>query len=264
MRAVEHDRQTTQAQRTGHRRLAEFRVAHGRVADPHDLADRLGRNGREWRFEFGFDRQFDVVGELLARGGKEFDAVVVMRIMGCADHDACIRAQAAGQVCDRRRRHRPEQADIRASRDQPRLERRLEHVAGNARVLADHDRGMAMGAGQHAPDRATEFQHELGRDRPFADPAANAVGSKVLARAHVGWFCLLQPIRPIGALSASGPRTQTPRRAGRLAITSDQTQSPICFWRCSQRSCASRLSVAIGRASRRSMPMSSSVSSQKP
>ncbi len=272
VRAVEHDRKSAQAERGRHGRLAELGVARGGVLDADHLADRFGVDRRELGFELALDRVLDVVVELLAGRREELDAVVLVRIVRSADHDAGARAQAARQIRDGRRRHRAEQAHVRAGGDEARFERGFEHVAGHARVLADDDGRLAVRRGQHGAGGAAELEHELRGDRPFADAAADAVGSEIFALAHVdrpshARVLACQTDRAgARAVRPAPSKKQTPREAGRRRSCSKQwrDQSPICFCRCSQRSCASRLSVAIGRASRRSMPISSSVSSQYP
>ena len=61
------------------------------------------------------------------------------------------------------------------------LKRSLEHVARNARVLADeHGRVSRQAlAAKNAACGLTEAQHEVGRDRRLADTAANTVRTKI-------------------------------------------------------------------------------------
>ena len=76
-------------------------------------------------------------------GREELDAVVVVRIVRGGDHDAAIGAQRARQVRDGRRRHRAHQLHVDAGGDQPGFQRGLEHVVGDARVLADDHHRLA-------------------------------------------------------------------------------------------------------------------------
>ncbi len=196
VRAVQHHLQPAQVEAARHAGLAELDVAADRVARAHRLAQALGFHRGERRVERGFDRALGGVVELLALGGEELDAVVVVRIVRGADHDAGVGAERTGQERDRRGRHRPEQLHIGPGGDQPGLQRRFEHVAGNARVLADHHRRpcSAFGAGaEHAAQRIAQAHHEIGGNRALPDPAADAIGAEIFARAHgVGtrdsWF----------------------------------------------------------------------------
>ena len=95
----------------------------------------------------------------------------------------------------------PEQAHVGAGGDQARFERGFEHVARDARVLADDDGRLARAAGEHRAGGAAELEHELGRDRPFADAAADAVGAEVFAIAHAGSF----PVRVLVCRSGRWP-----------------------------------------------------------
>ena len=83
----------------------------------------------------------DGVGQLGAAAGEELDAVVVERIVRRADHDAGRQPQRARQIRDRRRRQRSAQIDVDARGGKSGLERRLEQVARDARVLADQHAG---------------------------------------------------------------------------------------------------------------------------
>ena len=82
------------------------------------------------------------------------------------------------EIGDARRRQRSDQHDVDAGGDEAGLERGFEHVAGQARVLADEHRA-ALGR-EHARRGARQAQREIHGHRMFADPAANAVGAEIL------------------------------------------------------------------------------------
>ncbi|MCW0450404.1 hypothetical protein NB706_003238 [Xanthomonas sacchari] len=185
VRAVQHQFQPAQVEAARHAGLAELDVAADRLARAHRLAQPLGLDGGERRVQRGLDRLLGGVVELLAVGGKELDAVVVVRVVRGADDDAGVGTESAREERHRRSRHRPEQLHVGAGRDQPGLQRRLEHVAGDARVLADHHGGMCRTVmRQHTPQRITETHHEIGGNHTLSDPATNTVGTKVLTGAH--------------------------------------------------------------------------------
>src|SRR5690606_17681819 len=73
-------------------------------------------------------------------------------------------------------------------RVEPRFKRGFEHVARNARVLADEDHGISGGLGfpllEHAAHGMGEPQHEVRRDGRLADGAAYAIGAKIFS-AHL-------------------------------------------------------------------------------
>ena len=102
---------------------------------------------------------FHVVGELGAGRGKELDPVVVERVVRRADHDPRRQPQRARQVRDARCRQRAAQIDVDARGRQAGFQRRLQHVAGNARVLADEN------AGTIAAPRAVD-RHQRAAQRP--------------------------------------------------------------------------------------------------
>ena len=184
MRAIQHQAHAVQAEVVGHGALAELDVARLGIVDAVRLAQAFRRHGGELGIDLALDRRLDRIVELLAVGREELDAVVLVRIVRGADDDAGVGAQAARQERHRRRRHRAEQAHVGTGGDQARLQRRLEHVAGHARVLADQHRRPFAAAAQGHARRATQAQHELGGDRPLADLSADAVGAEVFALAH--------------------------------------------------------------------------------
>ncbi len=186
MRAIEHDVQPAQVERLD-ARDQERPVAVCAVGDARGLADLVRRDGPHRLRESMFDRELELVGQLLARGIEELHAVVEIGVVRSRDDEARARPKLAREPGDGRRRHRAEQLRTGAGRDQTGLERGFEHVAGDARVLADQHVGPAIArCAQHAPERMADAQHEFGRDRLLADPAANAVGSEILLVAH-GW-----------------------------------------------------------------------------
>ena len=191
MRAIDHQLQTGKPGAGGHAALAELDVATRRVIDPRHLANRLGHDHR--LVEQRFDLCLDVVGQLGALPREELDAVVVIGIVRGTDDDAGLGMEGAREVGDRRRRHRPKQHHIGTGGHQPGLQGRLEHVAGNARVLADQHPANALTAKRNARCPA-QLEHELGSDGELANPTANAVGTEILSR-HFNSICLNRQFR---------------------------------------------------------------------
>ena len=131
--------------------------------------------------------QLPGVGQLLALRREELDAVVVERVVRGADHHAQVQPQRARQVGHAGRGQRAGQQHVDAGRGEAGLQRGLEHVAGDARVLADqHRRPRRRSRLQHAAHGMAQAQHEVGRDRRLADRAADAVGAEIFsAHRHV-------------------------------------------------------------------------------
>src|SRR5690606_15626359 len=93
------------------------------------------------------------------------------------DDDAEVRAELLREHGDRGRRQRSGQQHVDAGRDEAGLERRLEHVAGHARVLADQN-GAALRR-ERARGRAREPQRKIHRHWVGTDPAANTVRAEI-------------------------------------------------------------------------------------
>ena len=106
----------------------------------------------------------ELVRELAAVAVEELDAVVLIAVVRGADDHAEVAAEALRHVGDAGRRQRTDQQHVHAGGDESRLERGFEHVAGDARVLADeyaaavrreHARGGARElAGRNPPSSA--------------------------------------------------------------------------------------------------------------
>ena len=118
------------------------------------------------------DLVLDRVGQLEALRIEQLDAVVLRRIMGCGDDRAARGVELADQQRHRRRRDDARQKRRAARAGDAGDHRRLQHVAGKARVLADHDRLAEKRHGGLA-EPVCQLAGELG-----VRHAANAVGSE--------------------------------------------------------------------------------------
>jgi hypothetical protein len=94
MGTVDNDLQSFQVELGRKRALAELDVAPGRVVEPLDLAKPPCFDAMPRPLEFLLDLRFDGVGQLLAAGGEELDAVVRIGIVRGADDDAGVQSQA--------------------------------------------------------------------------------------------------------------------------------------------------------------------------
>src|SRR6202020_2049914 len=92
------------------------------------------------------------------------------------DDDAEIASESLRHVGDAGRGQRTDQEDVDAGGDEARFERRFEHVAGDARVLADQHASAARG--QNACGCAREPQCEIDRHRRLAAAAATPISPK--------------------------------------------------------------------------------------
>jgi hypothetical protein len=184
-----HDNfQTFEREIAGEGALAEFDVAPGGIVQAAGLAQAGRIHPHRRLFQRRFDRPLPVVREFGALGAEKLDAVVRKRVVACADDHAQAGPQGTGEIRHGGRRHRPQQHHIDASRVEARFQRGLQHVAGNAGVLADQHRRMVLGALEHPAHRVGKPQHEVRCDRRLAHGAANAIGSKVFScHPSVSW-----------------------------------------------------------------------------
>ena len=180
VRAVQRNLQPLELQFARHRTLAELHVARPGIVDAGRLAEPFRADGEKRLVDGGLDLGFSGVVEFFTLRGEQLDAVVLVRIVRCRNHYPGIGPERSNQLGHRRRRQRPQHAHIGPGGDETRFERRLEQIAGNARVLADqHGRMFRAIGGQHAPQGIAYPHHEFGIDHAFADTAANAVGTEV-------------------------------------------------------------------------------------
>src|SRR5689334_10209995 len=187
VRAIDDQLHAAQRAVLRERALAELEVTALGVVHALGLTQVRGGRDRERRIEQRLDLALDRVRELHAVGGEELDAVVVVRIVRGRDHHARREAQRAREERDRRCGHRSHQQRVDACRREPGFERGLEHVARDARVLADEDRGTRavrrrdVCAREDLAGGVAELQDEIGRDGRLAHAAANAVGAEEFA-----------------------------------------------------------------------------------
>src|SRR6185369_13859790 len=120
-----------------------------------------------------------LVRQLGALPAEEFDTVVRVGVVAGADDHAEAGPLGPGQIGNARGRQRTEQHHIDTRRIEARLERALEHVARNARVLADQHRGPLLRPLQYPADGMRQPQNEVGSDGRFAHRPADAVGAEI-------------------------------------------------------------------------------------
>ena len=196
--AVDDDLQTAQVARSIHRALAELDVAPARVVDAERPAKLQGVDPHRRLLQQPLDGGLPFVRQLVAFAVEQLDAVVLVAVVRAADDDAGVGAECSGEVRDRRRRHRAEQADVDSGRYQAGFQHRFDHVAGDARVLADHHlRGVAVG--QRLADGPAQAKAEVRGDRRLADAPANAIGAEEVPFHAAHAASLVSRASPAGA-----------------------------------------------------------------
>ena len=167
--------------RRGKRALGELDVAVLRVVDALGAAE-LGRGEllRQVALDQLLDLALDLVGELEAVRPEQLDAVVVVRVVRGRDHDAEVGAHGAREHGDRRRRHRAGQQHVHADRGEAGDQRGLDHVAGEAGVLADQHAVAVLAALEDQAGGLPDLEREFGRDHAVG-AAANAIGTEIFA-----------------------------------------------------------------------------------
>ena len=180
--AVDDDAQPREREVAADRALDVFDIAVLDAVDAPRPAE-LGRAGEALR-QVGIEERLDLglalVGELCPVRAEELDAVVGEGIVRGGDHDPEVAAHRAGEHADRRRRDRAGDEHVHADRGEAGDEGVLDHVAGEAGVLADDDAVAVLAVLQREPRRHADLQRHLRRDRRLVRPAADAVGAEIL------------------------------------------------------------------------------------
>ena len=180
MSTIEHHLQPSKIGAGRHTALAELDITPCSIIDARRLANLCRLNHRHRLIQQLLNHQFHFIWQLGALTGKELDAIIVMRIVRGTDDNAGLRLKSTGQIGHCRSWHRPQKLHIGAGSSQPSLKSRLEHIAGNARVLANQNAALAVLAESHAR-RPAELEHELGSDWILPDMTTNTVGSEILS-----------------------------------------------------------------------------------
>lgn len=123
----------------------------------------------------------DVIRKLVAVGSEELDAIVAKRIVRGGDHHADIGPQRPRQHGDAWRRDRAEQKDVEPRRREARDHRVLEHIAGEARIAADHHPVSVSAVSENGSHCNADPHGEVRRHRKYIGLAANAVGAEISA-----------------------------------------------------------------------------------
>ena len=144
---VEHDLDAVEALLAG--REHEFHVLVEKVRAVLDVADVLCRRARVVvvRLELvhdGLELILDGIRQLVAIAAEELDAVVVERVVRGRDDDARLGLVLAREVGDGRRRDDAREHGAAACRADAGRQRRLEHLARDARVAADDDERLLL------------------------------------------------------------------------------------------------------------------------
>ena len=172
--------------------LHELDVAAGRVVDPLGAAEAVALRqlpplAAIVDAHAGFDLRFDVIRQLEAIGPEQLDAIVLERIVGGGDHDAEIGPHAARQHGHGRRRQRTGEHHIHAARQESRCQGVFQHIAGKARILADHYPMPVAAAGEMGAGGQCQLQRNVGRDGVAIGGTADAVGAEQLADRLLRW-----------------------------------------------------------------------------
>ena len=124
------------------------------------------------------DPGLHAVGELVALSAEDLDAVVLIGVVTGGDHDARVRLFLHGEIGHRRGGNGAHRLYVAAHGAEPRHQGGLQHVGGDAGVLADHHGGAAaLVLHQNSAHGLPHAEGHVGSE-VLPHHAADAVGSK--------------------------------------------------------------------------------------
>ncbi len=175
--AIDDDFEVAEIEAAGCRCLDGLDVSALHVVQPLGAPDRRGVRERHVRRRHHerLDPALDGIRQLESVRAEQLDAVVLVRIVRSRDHHADIGTHRSRQEAHGGRRDRPQEKDIDAHRQEAGRQRLLQHVARQARILAD-DGAIAMGAtAEHLSRGHADAHRHFGGHRRGIGAAANAV-----------------------------------------------------------------------------------------
>ena len=185
--AIDDHLQAVEVQEARKAGLGDLDVAGLGVIDPAHAAEVAGGHQTllQALVHMGLDLQLADVAELVAVRAEQLDAVVGKGIVRGADHHAQVRAHGAGHHGHGGRRQRAEQPHVHAHAGEAGDQRRFDHVARQAGVLADDHQGpAAMITAEQLSGGQAHAQRDLGGHRVAVGLPANAVGAEIGPLAH--------------------------------------------------------------------------------
>ena len=148
----------------------------------------------------GFHRRFQLIGQLTAVGAEDLDAVVLKRIVGRRNDNACIGLVRHGEIGHGRCGDDPQQYGVGSGGADARGQSTFQHIPGNAGVPADIDLGLVGKLlCQHTGGGKPGFKGQSAGQFLIGYPT-DAVCSKIFTH------FLSYPFLPVYSVSSCWPR----------------------------------------------------------
>ncbi|CNT63955.1 Uncharacterised protein [Salmonella enterica subsp. enterica serovar Bovismorbificans] len=199
--AIHNHFQAIEAQFVREGAFTELNIASGGIDDAARFPQLGGVYAGDLFFHFGFDGFFHIVRQFRTVDREEFNAVIIERVMRSRDNDTRLRAESPRQIGDGWRWHRPGKRGRQSRSGKARLQRGLQHIAGNTRIFTDNDFTRTM-TRQHFSGSPTQFKHEIRCNGGIAYTSANPIGTEIFTITHSVCFplqteWLLPPASPL-------------------------------------------------------------------
>ena len=196
MGSVDHQLQALEREVCGEGAFAKFDVSPRRIGQAARLPQVRGVHPCGLLLQHGFDLALPCVRQLAALGAEKFDAIVGKRVVAGADDNAQSGALRPREKSHAGRGQGPEQHHIDTRGVEAAFHGALQHIAADARVLANQDRGPLLGLLEHTAYCVRQAQDKVRRDRCHPHRATDAIGSKIrsahgLSLCCAGWIWFL-------------------------------------------------------------------------
>ena len=110
-----------------------------------------------------FHACFRFVRQFIAAAVEHFDAIVLIWVVGCGNHNACVCLALYREVCYRRRWNNTQRNHVSSYRTNPSNQRRLQHIRGNAGIFPNSNLRRALFIfSQHCSDGLPHTVRHIG------------------------------------------------------------------------------------------------------
>lgn len=187
--AVDDNAQPVQPQTAWKGGFGAFHIPARRIVQPGGATDLVGSGqpALQIRVHGRLDPGFRFIRQLEPVGTEQLDPVIPIRVVGSRDHDPQIRPQRARQHGDGRGRHRPHQRHIHPGGQETGHQRAFDHVARQARILAQQDTVAARALPEMQPRGLPQLLRHFDGHGKTVGGAPDSISAEQLSRFYHYW-----------------------------------------------------------------------------
>ena len=168
--------------------MTDIAVASGDIVDRTADSFALGNRDLQLAVDIVLDLEDGLLVHLFPVAVEQLDTVVIVRIVGCGDHDAAVEIVHTRDIRDRGRGRYMHDIGVGARGHQTRAERVFKHIGRAAGILADDDLCLFVQPGAIVPSEETADLDGMVKGQVFIGFTAKAVRSEILAHLTASLF----------------------------------------------------------------------------